>query len=142
MSISATLNTNEVKNAAGTEVEFCLRSTGPGSQCEFQQIAESPAYPHRIGISHQETGVGMAAVRRSRLGTYKTVPSTVDVTRSAPIAMYSVLVYPKGLLLADTEVKNVMAEHISLLASTGADTVIKFDCTGTGADVLLNARIV
>lgn len=45
--LSNTLVTNEVKNAAGTEVEFQRISTGTRST-EFAATSETPAAPNRL----------------------------------------------------------------------------------------------
>jgi len=58
------LTTNEVKNAAGTEVEF-LRFDAAGRTVEFQQSAETPNLEHRLKTSHQESGSGVNERRRS-----------------------------------------------------------------------------
>jgi len=141
MALSTTLVTNEIKNAAGAEVEFRFKQNGPGARCEFAQVSESPAYPHRLSIAHQESGTGINATRRSVVRFDKTVASTVDATKACTISAYAVVSIPKGALIASTEVSNVIAELMSFLATQGGTTVL-YDCTGTGADVLLNGIIV
>lgn len=140
MPLPTNLTTNEVKNAAGTEVQFL--GTGPeGRTRTFIQENENPSQEHRIKIQHQETGAGMKKTRRSNLRTSKVTVSTVDNLTPVPIIISTTCQIPVGALVALTEVKNVVAEHISLLASTGADTVIKFDCSGYGADALVNGTL-
>lgn len=138
--LSDSLNTNQVKDASGTEVEFSLKSRGI-DKAEWKAVLEGPSLPHRIGIAHQEIGEGIKKRCRSRLGTTKTVMSTVDATLPVGIQVYTVVDAPIGALTATTEIANTIAEHISLLASTGADTTIKFDCSGNGAAVLLNRTL-
>jgi hypothetical protein len=67
--------------------------------------------------------------------------STVDTSLPVTVSAYVVLDAPVGALTANTEVANVVAELMSFLASTGADTTIKFDCTGNGASLLLSGGL-
>jgi len=138
--LSNTLNTNEIKNAAGTEVEFHRISTGE-RQTEFAQINESPSAPHRLTIKHLESGSGINRRRRSATRINKTVVSDVDNVTPVTISGYMVLDAPVGALEVQTEIANVVAEVVSFLASTGADTTIKFDCTGNGAAALLSGGL-
>lgn len=138
--LSNTLNTNEIKNAAGTEVEFQRLSTAERST-EFGQITESPSQPHRLKISHQESGSGFAARRRSVVRFDKTVASTVDSTKTCSVSAYCVLDAPVGALTANTEFTNVLAELMSFLATTGAATTVLFDCTGNGAATLVSGGL-
>lgn len=132
--LSNTLNTNEVKNAAGTEVEFSRLSTSTRAT-EFQQVAEAPNLPHRLKISHQETGNGITLRRRSLVRIDKTVAGASLTPRV--VSAYIVLDAPVGDLAADTEIKNVLAELMSFCATTGAATTVLFDCTGNGASALV-----
>lgn len=138
--LSNTLNTNEVKNAAGTEVEFTRLSTSERST-EFAQIAEPPATPHRLKISHQETGSGIAKRRRSVVRFDKSVASTVDATKTVVVSAYLVMDAPIGALTASTEFTNVLAEVLSFCATTGAATTVLFDGTGNGAVALLSGGL-
>lgn len=135
-----TLNTNEVKNSAGTEVEFSRLSTGDRNT-EFSQITESPSLPHRLKIAHQESGVGLRKRRRSLVRFDKTVISTVDNITPVTISAYAVLDAPVGAMAANAEFANVLAELMSFLASIGASTTILYDCTGNGADALLKGGL-
>jgi len=138
--LSNTLNTNEIKNAAGTEVEFSRLSTSARTT-EFSQIAETPALPHRLLISHQESGVGLKKRRRSLVRFDKTIVSTVDLVTPVTISVYAVADIPVGGLLAITEAANVTAELMSFLASLGASTTILYDGTGNGAAALLSGGL-
>jgi len=138
--LSNTLNTNEIKNAAGTEVEFSRLSTSARST-EFAQIAETPALPHRLSISHQESGIGLKKRRRSLVRFDKTIVSTVDSVTPVTISVYAVADIPVGALVAITEVANVTAELMSFLASLGASTTILYDGTGNGANALLTGGL-
>lgn len=137
MPLGLVLTTNEVKNAAGTEVEFS-RCKSDGSAIEFRAVAEAPAYPHRLDVAHTEKGEGVLKRRRSKIGVKKTIAGQVDTTRAETILFYIVADIPVGNLTATTEAANVLAELMSFVASTGADTTIKYDGSGTGGAVLLS----
>lgn len=138
--LSNTLNTNEIKNAAAAEVEFQRLSTSDRSTV-FGQITETPSLPHRMTISHQETGSGLKARRRSLLRFDKTVMSGVDATLPITVSAYAVLDAPVGAMSANTEAANVLAELMSFLATTGSGTTVLFDGTGNGAATLLNGGL-
>lgn len=138
--LSNILNTNEVKNAAGTEVEFNRLSSNERST-EYAQITESPSAPHRLKVSHQEVGVGLKRRRRSVIRVDKTTLSDVDNVTPVTSSCYIVLDAPVGALKVSTEMSNVIAEILSFCASTGADSTIKYDCTGNGAATLLNGGL-
>jgi hypothetical protein len=138
--LSNTLNTNEIKNSAGTEVEFQRLSTADRSTV-FAQITEAPSTPHRMTISHQETGAAIKRRRRSLVRFDKTVMSTVDATLPVVISAYIVLDSPVGALVANTEPTNVVAEVMSFCASLGASTTILYDGTGNGAATLLSGGL-
>jgi hypothetical protein len=138
--LSNTLNTNEIKNSAGTEVEFQRLSTAERST-EFAQITESPAQPHRLKISHQETGSGLTKRRRSLVRFDKVVASTVDTTKTCTVSAYMVLDAPIGALATSAEFANVIAEVLSFCATTGAATTVLFDGTGNGAAALIQGGL-
>lgn len=132
------LTTNEVKNSSGTEVEF-LRNGSIGREVTFAKSGEAPNLQNRIKVSHTEIGKGVDLRRRSLLRVDLQVAGVSGKTRN--IGCYAVADIPAGDISAMTEVKNALAMLISLLASTGADTTIKFDCTGYGADALVNGSL-
>jgi len=136
-----TLVTNEIKNSAGTEVEFTRLSTGPGRETVFRQVAESPSLQHRLTVKHVESGTGFNLRRRSLVRFDKTVASTVDSTKLVTVSAYAVMDIPVGGLLALTEPGHVCAELMSFLASLGASTTILYDGTGSGAVCLLNGDL-
>jgi hypothetical protein len=138
--LSNTLNTNEIKNAAGTEIEFSRLSTSE-RQTVFAQVTELPAQPHRLVISHQESGSGLSKRRRSLVRFDKTVISGVDATLSITISAYAVLDLPVGAMSAITEGTNALAELMSFLATTGAATTVLFDGTGNGASAMLTGGL-
>lgn len=138
--LTNTLNTNEVKNSAGTEVEFSRLSIADRSTI-FAQVSESPASPHRLTISHQETGAGLSKRRRSVVRVDKTVISSVDSSTPVVVSAYVVLDSPVGALTAQTEPTHVVAELLSFCASLGASTTILYDGTGNGATALLTGGL-
>lgn len=138
--LSNTLNTNEVKNAAGTEVEFSRLSQSDRST-EFAKIGETPSLPIRLRISHLESGVGMKRRRRSVVRFDITSVSGVDSATPVTTSAYAVLDAPIGALTTNTDMANALAQLMSFLATTGAATTVLFDCTGNGAKVLLNGEL-
>jgi hypothetical protein len=133
-----TLNTNEVKNSAGTEVEFSRLSTSERSTV-FAQIAETYNLPHRLSISHQETGTGVTLRRRSSVRVDKTVTGASGTPRKC--SSYWVSDIPVGDLGSNAEPKNVQAELLSFMATTGAATTVLFDNTGHGAAAIIDGGL-
>lgn len=138
--LSNTLNTNEVKNSTGAEVEFSRQSTSD-RKTVFSQVGESPSLPHRLSISHQETGVGLKLRRRSVVRIDKTVISPVDDVTPVTVSAYIVLDLPLGALETFAEPTHVIAELLSFCASLGATTTILYDGTGNGAAALINGGL-
>lgn len=138
--LSNTLNTNEIKNSAGTEVEFSRLETS-GRSTVFAQVSETPHLKHRLTISHQESGVGLKARRRSLVRFDKQSISGVDDVTPITTSAYAVLDHPIGASETNAEAANVLAELMSFLASLGANTTILYDGTGNGAAALLNGSL-
>lgn len=138
--LSNNLNTNEIKNSAGAEVEF-EHVDSDGRTRVFKQVTESYALPHRLSIKHAESGVGIKRVRRSAVRIDKSVVSTVDTSLVVPISFYTVAVIPIGALLASTEPSHVCAELGSFTYTTGAGTTVLFDGTGNGSVCLLQGSM-
>jgi hypothetical protein len=138
--LSNTLVTNEVKNAAGTEVEFNRISTGD-RKTEFAMVSESPALPNRLLVSHAESGTGLTRRRRSVVRFDRTTAGEVDTTQNVKSSVYVVCDFPVGNLTATTAPKAALAQLISFLASLGASTTILYDCTGNGADALISGGL-
>lgn len=138
--LSNTLNTNEIKNSAGTEVEFSRLSTSD-RQTVFAAIGEVPSLRHRLSISHQEIGTGLKARRRSLIRIDKTTISGVDSVTPITTSAYMVLDHPIGASSSNAEAANVVAEVLSFAATTGAATTVLFDGTGNGAAALLNGGL-
>lgn len=138
--LSNTLVTNEIKNAAGTELEFG-RISSSDRQTVFALATETPYAPHRLTISHLESGSGLNKRRRSLVRFDKTVVSTVDSVTPVTISAYTVIDVPVGALLATTELKDVLANLMSFLASDGSSSTILFNCTGSGANALVTGGL-
>lgn len=138
--LSNTLNTNEIKNSAGTEVEFSRLSTSDRSTV-FAQSSETPSAPHRLTISHQESGSGLKKRRRSLVRFDKTVISGVDNITPVTVSAYAVLDHPVGASTSNAEAANVLAELMSFMASLGASTTILYDGSGNGANALLTGGL-
>jgi len=136
--LTNTLNTNEVKDRAGTEVEFTRLSVDARSTV-FAQITETPSSPHRLTIQHREVGSGVDLRRQSSISINKTVAGT----DGSPVQVLSVfrIDIPIGNLAAYDEAKNVIAEMMSFCASLGASTTILYDCTGNGASALISGGL-
>lgn len=142
MALSNTLETNEIKDAAGLEKEFQRLGDGPTPRSTvFALKSESPSLPHRLNIAHQEQGTGLKKRRRSLIRFDKTVISTVDSVTPVTVSAYAVLDAPVGAMAANTEFANVLAELMSFMASLGASTTILYDCTGNGAKTLLDGGL-
>lgn len=137
--LSNILNTNEIKDASATEVEFSRIST-VGRTTEFAKVGEVPYLPHRLKVSHQETGQNSNKRRRSVVRFDKTILAADNVT-PVTVSAYAVLDSPTGSLATATEEKNVIAELMSFLASLGASTTILYDCTGNGAVCLVDGSL-
>jgi hypothetical protein len=138
--LSNSLVTNEVKNSAGTEQEFSRLSTND-RQTVFAKVGEVPSLPHRLIISHQESGSGIRLVRRSVSRFDKTIISEVDQITPVVISGYTVMVIPVGHLDTLAEPTHVLANNMSFIASLGASTTILYDGTGNGAVALLNGSL-
>lgn len=138
--LSNTLVTNEIKNAAGTEQEFSRLSQSE-RQTEFGLITETPSSPHRLRVSHTESGTGIDKRRRSLVRFDKTVAGQVDTTESMTVSAYAVVDIPVGNMTAYTEAQNVLANLMSFCASLGASTTILYDCTGNGAVTLISGGL-
>jgi hypothetical protein len=137
--LPTTLNTNEVKNSGGTEIEFVRRSPSNGALLEFQSSAEGYRTPHRLIINHSESGSGLVRRRRSVVRFDKTVAGASGEYRK--ISFYQVSDIPVGDLADSTEPAIVNANLLSFCASLGASTTILYDGTGNGAVCLLQGTL-
>jgi hypothetical protein len=133
------LNTNEVKSSAGTEIEFSQFSVGPGRTATWQQVGELPNLEHRLKISHQELGSANDQRRRSQVRVDRNVVGASGTPRT--ISFYVVADIPIGDVSDYDTVKDALAELMSFVASTGATTTILYNCTGHGATALVNGTL-
>lgn len=138
--IPDSLSTNQIKDSTGAEVEFARKSNGDNVTL-FAQVGESPALEHRLKVAHQEISSGISRRRRSVVRFSRKVVSDIDPTKVVEIVWQVTGDLPVGAVTSLADAKNVLAELMSFLASTGADTTIKYDCTGTGAAALLNGTL-
>lgn len=138
--LSNTLNTSEIKDRSGTEVEFGRISTGVRTT-EFAKLTESPALPHRLTISHTEIGSGVTKRRRSVVRFDLTVTGQVDTTTNVVASAYIVCDLPIGNLTDNYTAANVLANLLSFSATTGAATTVLFDGTGNGASALIQGTL-
>jgi hypothetical protein len=137
------LNTNEVKDNSGTEIEFTRYLSGPGASLTFKGATEGPNTPFRLTVSHKEIGEGSAKRRWSVVRFDRTVDMD-DVSTGAQlgkITAYTVVDLPVGLMSDFSEANAVVAALVSFLASKGASTTILYDCTGYGAEALINGSL-
>lgn len=137
--LSDTLNTNEVKDSTGAEVEFERQLTN-NRETVFAKVGESPALPHRISVKHVEVGTGLNRRRRSVIRVDKDVVSTVDTSVTVTSSAYIVVDAPVGALTATTEIANPLAELTSLVATLATSTLL-YDGTGNGAKALINGTL-
>lgn len=138
--LNNTLNTNEIKNSAGVEIEFTRLST-ENRTTEFAKVSENPSQPHRLKIAHQELGSGLKGRRRSAVRFDLTVISDVDNVTPVTCSAYTVTDSPVGALSSTAPMQNVLANLMSFLTTTGAGTTVLFDCTGNGAKALINGEL-
>jgi hypothetical protein len=129
------LNTNEVKDSAGAEVEF-ETLVQEARRKVYKKVTELPYLPHRITFQHLETGSGINLRRRSNIRIDKSSVSGVDATKVVTTSLSLTLDAPIGALTTDSEMIEVIANMLSLSATTGAGTTVLFNGTGNGAVAL------
>lgn len=138
--LANTLNTNEIKDSAGAEVEFTRLST-QGRTTIFAKVGETPSQPYRLSIAHQETGVGFKKRRRSVVRFDKTIISPVDNVTPVTVTAYTVVDIPVGALTTSTPIADVLANLNSFNSTTGAATTVLFDGTGNGSRELISGGL-
>jgi hypothetical protein len=143
MALPTNLTTNEVKNSAGTEIEFNRLGpldTNPRSVV-FAKVGEAPAYPQRITCSHVEVGTGTAKRRRSLVRVDYSLIGQVDTSKTEKISVYCVADLPVGNLTGSSEIAHAVSFLNSFMASLGASTTILYDGTGNGSAVLIGGGL-
>lgn len=138
--LANTLVTNEVKDSAGTEIEF-QRLESVGRKTIFAKATESPNLPYRLTVSHIESGTGMKLRRRSVVRFDKTTISGVDDITPVTTSAYLVLDHPVGASEDNAQAAHVIANILSFVGSLGASTTILYDGTGNGAVALLTGGL-
>jgi hypothetical protein len=131
------LQANEVKNAAGTEVEFLRFDGSQPRKIVFHKSGEAPNLREILEVSHLENGTGFSRRRRSRVG-FRVEHLLSDGITPGYTLGYSVFDIPVGGLADFTKPTLVAAYMNSLCASQGATTTILYDGTGYGAAALIN----
>lgn len=134
------LNTNEIKNASGVEMEFSLLNRH-NQGAEFRYVSEAPALHHRLNIAHAESGSGFNRIRRSKVRFDLSVFSDLDLTKVVTCSAYANIVIPIGALASYDNAKLVLANLNSFLSTTGVGTTVLFDGTGHGSATLLNGSL-
>lgn len=135
-----TLNTNEVKDSAGAELEYSRLSQSDRSTV-FARISENPSNPDRIRIDHAESGSGLNRLRRSRIRVDLTQAGQVDATKLVTSSVNITLVAPVGQLSTTGPLEQVLARLQSFLSTTGAGTTVLFDGSGNGASALIEGSL-
>jgi hypothetical protein len=141
MPLPTNLTTNEVKDAAGAEIEFNRFDSGQPRKLIFAKVSESPAYEHRLDIAHIEAGAGLKRRRRSRVGVRIGHLSSVDNLTPVFTLGYLILDSPVGAITDLTIPTKCMANLLSFCASQGATTTILYDGTGYGAAAAINGTL-
>lgn len=131
------LQTNEVKNASGTEVEFLRFDNGSPRRTIFHKSGEAPNLRHILEVGHIENGNGVNRRRRSKYG-FRVEHLLADGVTPGFTSGYHVLDIPVGGIADYTYPTLVCAYSMSFLASIGASTTILYDGTGYGAAALIN----
>lgn len=137
--LTSTLNTNEIKDSAGVEVEF-TKVESAGRSVVFRKVNEAPNLQHRLSIRHEEIGSGEDLRRRSATRFDLEVIGVSGKKRKG--SAYLVTDSPIGDLPDLSNPKMVLANLLSFFATTGAGTTVLFDCSGTGAQAHLNAEVI
>lgn len=134
------LTTNEVKNAAGTEVEF-LGYDNPDRGRIFAKSGETPAYPERVKFQHLSTGKGVNKRRRSVMRVDISSLSEVDSLTVITDSVYVVGDFAEGHHTTTTKQGLALAHVIALLASDGSNTTVKFDGTSTAGGFFISGTL-
>lgn len=135
--LPANLTTNEIKNSAGSEVEFLHQKWLPNGVV-FAKSGESPSLQQRITVNHAETGSGLRLLRRSVVRVDYSFLSQTDLSSVVTDSFYAVAVINSGHHTDLVVPTHACAYLNSFLSSQGATTTILYDGTGYGAAALIN----
>lgn len=138
--LTNTLNTNEIKDAAGAEIEFTRLSIGDRSTI-FAAVGEVPYAPYRMTIKHTESGSGFTRRRRSVVRFDRMVTGQITDSGMSSDSCYIVLDTQIGNHTDSAAATKILANLLSFCASLGASTTILYDGTGNGAVCLLTGGI-
>jgi hypothetical protein len=137
--LNNSLNTNEVKNSAGTSVNFTRLAVSDRATV-FAKTSEAPSLPHRLAISHTEIGTGFKKRRRSVVRVDITTLSTVDSVTPVTTSAYIVLDAPVGALSTTATLSDSVAELTSFVATLASSTFV-YDGSGNGAAALIQGSL-
>jgi hypothetical protein len=132
--LSDTLTTNEVKNAAGAEVEFLVSSQEGRKKIWYASSVTNPQLPHLLTIQHSESGTGVNKVRRSNIRVDISAAGVSTAVRTSTASL--TLSIPIGDISSLATVKDALAELGSLVHTLASSTHL-YDGTGNGAAALV-----
>lgn len=138
--LNNTLNTNEIKNTAGTAQIFERVRLGPGNTTQFKLSAETLGNPYRLDVKHERVGKGQDERRRSAIIFSATDEDVADGTKYQTRCTLTID-QPTGRADDNTTLAILIANMLSFCATTGAGTTVLFDGSGNGAKVLLNETL-
>lgn len=138
MALPSNLNTNEVKNASGTEVEFNRFGIDSLGRLVFRASSETPNLPNRLYIAHREVGEGINRRRESNITFRKTCAGVDTLATPVENVISLSLRFAVGNSDDTDEPQELLAYMMSFIASLGASTTILYDGTGNGASTLIN----
>ncbi len=139
--LSNTLVTNEIRNKAGAEVEF-NRLSLTDQKTVYAASTELPNSPHRLTISHEESGKGFNLRRRTSVRFDKTHDAAgTEAPQQTRTSVYMVLDTPIGAVINYDETLNLIAELVSFMAGNGTADLLKYDGTGTGTAAVINGGL-
>jgi hypothetical protein len=130
MPLPTNLNTNEVRNASGTEQEFLFHKDGDNSR-EWRKSGGSPSLIESLLVQHEEVGKLANLQRRSNFKTKLTFLSETDSVTMKDIVISTTVLVPSGHLSSMTKVILAAAYHGSALSGNGTVNVLTYDGSGT-----------
>jgi hypothetical protein len=136
MALPTNLTTNEVKNAAGTEIEFTRIGFDPQGRLQFKASSEAPNRPHRITVAHREVGEGVKKRRESVIQLRLEVDDGGAVPITDHVIAQITVRAPIGIAPDAGNWTAALAELGSFVFTTGTNTFL-YDGTGTGAAALI-----
>lgn len=132
------LTSNEVKDSAGTEVEF-LRWRANERQVEFAKSGEAPNLNNHLLVSHQAIGSGVDERRRSAVIGTQEVTGASGVKRTIKCSI--VWDIPEGDIANYTDVLNLTSKVGSFCFLDGTGTTFLFAGTGVGVAAAVNGTL-